>query len=230
MTSVHSREARRVMTNRNLRFSSLALPLLSAITIGFSLAIVVLMDIWHPTFAVEAVWYLLLVMVFVAIRPFKDMIARLPRGYQLSLLVFGLALLSAQFLGGGRHTYPVVRWAMFNDPVFEARATIYVGVTTSGERVLLHPMSLVPSLRNGRFTSKLRFSYEAAAAASLSEGATKEESTEFDQLLRSLARIHNRSNTEDPILAVEVSSYSTLTGPYLDRSQHDRTVLWRTEV
>lgn len=218
------------MTKQNPRFPPISLPALAALTIGVSSAILLLMDVWHPTFAAEAVWYLLLVVVFAAVHPFRVMIAGLPRSYKLTLLVLGLALLSGQFLGGGPHTYPFVRWAMFNDPVLEARATIYEGITTSGNRVLLRPMSLVPSMRNGRFTSRLRFSYEAAAQRSTSEDENTEGSTEFDQLLQSIARVHNRSHPDDPIVAVEVLAYSTPTASYLDHSRHERTMVWRTDV
>jgi hypothetical protein len=213
------------VTSGKLRSLPLALPVVGAITIALSLAILALTGIWRARFVAEAVWYLALLLFFSALQPFRSLMASLPRPYQLTFLAFGLALLSAQFVGGGRHTYPMVRWAMFNDPVVQPKVVLYEGISASGERVLLRPMNLVPSLRNGRFTSKLRQAYQAAVTAPPSDG-----STEFDKLLRSLARIRNLSQLNDPIVSVEVFEHTLPPDSWFDRPEQRRTPVWRTAV
>jgi hypothetical protein len=206
-------------------FAAFALPVLGAATIALGLVTVRVTGWWRPGLAVEGFWYCALLITFSAIPQFRLMFRKLSRGQQLALLSFSVALLAGQFVGGGGDTFPIVRWAMYTSPVSQASAVVYEGITQSGDRVLLRPAELVPSLAHGRFESKLQRAYESSLQSSFPRGTTQ-----FDELLRSIALIYNRGGTHDPIVAVEVFDYSVPTEEYVDRSLHEERLLWRTAV
>ena len=126
--------------------------LLAVVTVAVSLGLVTLMGYWRTGLAFEALWYLTLCALFSAATPIRNLLGSLTTLQRATLTIFGVGLLAAQFVGGGRHTYPLVRWAMFTDVRLDASATIFEGVRQSGVRIRIEPAELVPSLSNGRFS------------------------------------------------------------------------------
>jgi hypothetical protein len=200
-----------------------ALIALGGLIIATSIATMAAAGWWRAGLLVEGCWYLALIWGISTYRPFR-FLGQVDVAQRAVLACFAFTLLAAQFAGGGRHTFPLVRWAMYTDPAPAAQAVVYEGLTGAGKSALLRPAALVPPLGRGRFGSKLRYAYDASQRTS-SPGHT-----ELDQLLRTLAVLYNRSNPASPIVAVLVVEYTVPVGVYWDRSLHRRRVLWRTGV
>ena len=146
-------------------------------------------------FIAEAALYVLLAAGLSAHRGLRAMLTQLPGAYQIGLLALVGILTVGQFVAGGDDLYPVTRWAMFNDQSAVITARNFEGLTESGERVVLKPMSLIPPLRNGRFESRLRQELQRAQAG---------QPEQFEAMVAGLGRRYTELHPQDPLTAIEV--------------------------
>jgi hypothetical protein len=180
---------------------------------------------WRPGLMLEGLWCLALVRCLSAYQPFRALFSQVPMPLRLGLVGFGVALLVGQFLWGGRHVYPFVRWAMYTDAEHQARAVILEATTVVGKPVQLRHDELFPPLRRGRFGSKLRYAYKSTV-----RDASRRDSTELDLLLRAAGQLYNRAHPSAPIVTVALVEYVVPTARYWDRALHTSRVLWRTAM
>ncbi|HUO45508.1 MAG TPA: hypothetical protein VM470_01610 [Acidimicrobiia bacterium] len=146
-------------------------------------------------FIAEAVLYVLAAAGLSAHRGLRAMLTELPRNYQVGLLALVGILTVGQFVAGGDDLYPATRWAMFNDQSAVITARSFEGLTESGERVVLKPMSLMLPLRNGRFESRLRQELARAQAG---------QPEQFEAIVAGLGRRYTELHPQDPLTAIEV--------------------------
>jgi hypothetical protein len=133
-------------------------------------------------------------------RPFRSAVAGNGRLQRAAVAGCLLLLVLGQFVGGGRHTFPFVRFAMFTDPgPPDARYDSYLGLTRAGRSVQVDPVALYPSLGRGRFAGRLAESAEAAIAGGRGSAAGQA----YDDLLLALLRRQNLGR-DDPLVRLDV--------------------------
>jgi hypothetical protein len=154
---------------------------------------------WRIGLLGEWVTYLLLALALISWQPLRLVLAATSR-LQRTAVVAGLLLLAlGQFVGGGRQTFPLVRFQMFTDPAASTlRQYHYLGHTSSGAGVPVDPVALYPSLDRGRFEGKLVRTAEAA----LQDGPRSEAARTYDELLLALLERYNLG-TDDPIVRID---------------------------
>lgn len=155
---------------------------------------------WRPGLVGEWATYMGLGYAVLAWRPFRSAVAGNGRLRRAAVAGCLLLLVIGQFVGGGRHTFPFVRFAMFTDPAPpDARYYGYLGLTRAGRSVQVDPVALYPSLDRGRFAGRLSDSAEAAIAAGSGSAAGKA----YDELLLALLRRQNLGR-DDPLVRLDV--------------------------
>ena len=134
--------------------------------------------------------YMTFALVILAWRPFRSALAQ-TRRLEVAAVVASLLLMAlGQFVGGGRHTYPLVRFQMFTDATSsEVHQYHYLGITNTGERLSLRPVQLFPSLDQGRLDGKLVQSLDLA----IRNGPGSDAAKNYDALLLALVKRHNLS-------------------------------------
>jgi hypothetical protein len=155
---------------------------------------------WRVGLLGEWATYLLLALVLLSWRPFRSALARSGRGRQAAVFTILFLLALGQFIGGGRQTFPLVRFQMFTDPA-ATQLTQYhfLGVTRSGATVQVDPVGLYPSLDRGRFEGKLVQMTEAA----IDHGPGSDAADTYERLLSALLHRHNLG-ARDPIIRLDV--------------------------
>jgi hypothetical protein len=154
---------------------------------------------WRIGLVGEWVTYLLLALALLAWRPLRSVLARISRLQRTAVVACLLLLALGQFIGGGRQTFPLVRFQMFTDPAASTlRQYHYLGHTRSGAGVPVDPVALFPSLDRGRFEGKL----VQAAEAALQDGPRSEAATTYDEILLALLERYNLG-TDDPIVRID---------------------------
>ena len=159
-----------------------ALPLATALSAALGVAVAAAGGIFRVSFLWEALAYTLIA-ALVARRVLAPLDAR-SRNLSVVLLGFWSLFVVGQFIGGGRHTFPFVRYAMFTDeadPPFALRIELEdeEGVVhTPDARRLIEP--LTPNRQLSRFRTIVN-DYQRDPAS---------ERERLEELLRGLARIH----------------------------------------
>jgi hypothetical protein len=155
---------------------------------------------WRPGLVGEWATYMVLAYAVLSWRPFRSAVARSGRR-RVAIAGCLLLLVLGQFVGGGRHTFPFVRFAMFTDPAGppDARWYSYLGLTRAGRSVQVDPVALYPSLDRGRFVGRLFDSAEAAVA----DGSGSAAGEAYDDLLLALLRRENLGRG-DPLVRLDV--------------------------
>jgi hypothetical protein len=172
---------------------------------------------WRPGLVGEWATYMVLAYAILSWRPFRSTVARSGRRQRVAVAGCLLLLVVGQFVGGGRHTFPFVRFAMFTDPgPPDARYYSYLGLTRAGRSVQVDPVALYPSLDRGRFAGRLVESAEAAIA----RGSGSAAGEAYDDLLLALLRRQNLGR-HDPLVRLDV---------YLVRADLDPPPRHRTAV
>ena len=111
---------------------------------------------WRPGLVGEWATYMVLAYAVVSWQPFRSAVAGSGRRQRAAIAGCLLLLVMGRFVGGGRHTFPFVRFAMFTDPgPPDARYYSYLGLTRAGRSVQVDPVVLYPSLDRGRFVGRL---------------------------------------------------------------------------
>jgi hypothetical protein len=171
--------------------------------------------------------YMVLAFAILSWRPFRAVLAGSGRVQRLAVVGCLFLLALGQFVGGGRHTFPFVRFAMFTDPAeTEAHYYTYVGVARSGRTVPLDPVDLYPSLDRGRFDGRLELSLEAARE----EGPGSDAARDYDQLLTAIVTRHNR-DAADPLVRLEVYTVEAdIDPPPRERTAVTTTRVWSLEA
>jgi hypothetical protein len=155
---------------------------------------------WRAGFVGEWATYMVLAYTVLSWRPFRSVAARIGRAQKAAILACLMLLAIGQFIGGGRQTFPFVRFAMFTDAgPQEARYYTYLGVSKAGRSIQLDPVALYPSLDRGRFDGRLFGAAEAAIAA----GPGSDAARAYDDLLLALLERHNLS-AGDPLVRLDV--------------------------
>ena len=155
---------------------------------------------WRPGLVGEWATYMALAYAVLSWRPFRWAVAGSGRRPRAAVAGCLLLLVMGQFVGGGRHTFPFVRFAMFTDPSpADARYYSYLGLTRAGRSVQVDPVALYPSLDRGRFAGRLFDSAEAAIAGGSGSAAGQA----YGDLLRSLLRRENLGRG-DPLVRLDV--------------------------
>jgi hypothetical protein len=143
---------------------------------------------WRLGLVGEWATYMVLGVVLLSWRPFRSAISRSGWLQKAAVVACFLLLAIGQFIGGGRQTFPLVRFAMFTDPASQAaRYCAYLGVTGTGHQVQVDPVALYPSLARGSFTGRLCQSAEAAVAG----GPGSDAGRAFDDQLLALLKRQN---------------------------------------
>jgi hypothetical protein len=154
---------------------------------------------WRPGLVGEWATYMVLAFAVLSWQPFRSAVGRGGRLQRAAVAGCLLLLALGQFVGGGRHTFPFVRFAMFTDPgPAEARYYSYLGLTRSGRSVQVDPVALYPSLDRGRFAGRLSDSAEAAIAG----GSGSPAGEAYDDLLSALLRRGNLGR-DDPLVRLD---------------------------
>jgi hypothetical protein len=155
---------------------------------------------WRPGLVGEWATYMVLAYAILSWQPFRSAVARSGRPQRAAIAGCLLLLVMGQFVGGGRHTFPFVRFAMFTDPgPQDARYYSYLGLTRAGRSVQVDPVALYPSLDRGRFVGRLFDSAEAAVA----DGSGSAAGEAYDDLLLALLRRENLGRG-DPLVRLDV--------------------------
>jgi hypothetical protein len=155
---------------------------------------------WRPGLVGEWATYMVLAYAVLSWRPFRSAVARSGRPQRAAVAGCLLLLVMGQFVGGGRHTFPFVRFAMFTDPgPPDTHHYSYLGLTRTGRSVRVDPVALYPSLDRGRFVGRLFDSAEAAIAGGSGSGAGEA----YDDLLLALLRRRNLGR-DDPLVRLDV--------------------------
>ena len=155
---------------------------------------------WRPGLVGEWATYMVLAYTVLAWRPFRSTVARSGRRQRVAVAGCLLLLVMGQFVGGGRHTFPFVRFAMFTDPgPPDTHWYSYLGLTRAGRSVQVDPVALYPSLDRGRFAGRLFDSAEAAIAG----GSGSAAGGAYDDLLLALLRRQNLGR-DDPLVRLDV--------------------------
>ena len=154
---------------------------------------------WRIGLVGEWVSYLLLALALISWRPLRSVLAGSSRLQRTAVVACLLLLALGQFIGGGRQTFPLVRFQMFTDPAASTlRQYHYLGHTRSGAGVPIDPVALFPSLDRGRFEGKLVQTAEAA----LQDGPRSAAASTYDELLLALLDRYNLG-TDDPIVRID---------------------------
>ena len=155
---------------------------------------------WRPGLVGEWATYMVLAYAILSWRPFRSAVARNGRLQRAAIVGCLLLLVLGQFVGGGRHTFPFVRFAMFTDQgPTDAHYYSYLGLTRAGRSVQVDPVALYPSLDRGRFAGRLFDSAEAAIAG----GSGSAAGAAYDDLLLALLRRQNLGRDE-PLVRLDV--------------------------
>lgn len=155
---------------------------------------------WRPGLVGEWATYMVLAYAVLAWRPFRSAVARSGQLQRAAVAGCLVLLVLGQFVGGGRHTFPFVRFAMFTDPgPPDAHYYSYLGLTRAGRSVQVDPVALYPSLDRGRFAGRLFESAEAAIAGGSGSAAGEA----YDDLLLALLRRQNVGR-DDPLVRLDV--------------------------
>jgi multisubunit Na+/H+ antiporter MnhB subunit len=155
---------------------------------------------WRPGLVGEWATYMVLAYAILRWQPFRSAVGRSGRPQRAAVAGCLLLLVLGQFVGGGRHTFPFVRFAMFTDPgPPDARYFSYLGLTRAGRSVQVDPVALYPSLDRGRFAGRLVDSAEAAIAGGSGSAAGEA----YDDLLLALVRRENVGR-DDPLVRLDV--------------------------
>lgn len=155
---------------------------------------------WRPGLVGEWATYMVLAYAVLSWRPFRSAVAGSGRRRRAAVAGCLLLLVMGQFVGGGRHTFPFVRFAMFTDPgPADARWYSYLGLTRTGRSVQVDPVALYPSLDRGRFAGRLFDSAQAAVAGGSGSAAGEA----YGDLLLALLRRENLGR-DDPLVRLDV--------------------------
>jgi hypothetical protein len=155
---------------------------------------------WRLGLVGEWVTYMVLAFALLSWRPLRSALAGSGRLQRLAVVACLLVVALGQFVGGGRHTFPFVRFAMFTDASTpDAHYYAYLGVSQAGRTVQLDPVDLYPSLDRGRFDGRLFGSAEAAVA----DGPGSDAARAYDQLLLAILARHNL-DAADPLVRLDV--------------------------
>jgi hypothetical protein len=182
---------------------------------------------WRIGLVGEWVTYMLLAFAILSWRPFRSVLARTSRGQRTAVAATLLLLALGQFVGGGRQTFPLVRFQMFTDPAAtELRQYHLLGVTKTGERIPVDPVVLFPSLDRGRFEGKLGQTTEAA----LEDGPGSDAANTYEGILMALLERHNKS-ARNPIVRLDVYALDLpLDPPPRDRVAAGGARVWSVEA
>lgn len=197
-------------------------------------AFAVLALVLHPRWLraghfLEVIAYGCLASFLVGHRPFREIIDQLGGRGRAVVLGFCGVLLVGQMFGGGRHVFPLVRFAMFTDRVSEPDGTTYYRATfEDGSERVLQPREMLPPGGEGRFEGMAKQQLAKLQPPPPPGGAWAE--TTYGRAIGGLLASHNALHPEHRILRLEVSACCTdlhLEGP---RPSAQRTPLFTLEA
>jgi hypothetical protein len=182
---------------------------------------------WRVGLFGEWATYLLLALAVLSWQPFRSALARSGRGRQAAVIGVLVLLGLGQFIGGGRQTFPLVRFQMFTDPAATEQTQYhFLGVARSGAKVQVDPVRLYPSLDRGRFEGKLVQATEAA----IQDGPGSTAADTYERLLSALLERHNLG-ARDPIVRLDVYAVDQWLDPPPRGRQPVRAVhVWSVEA
>ena len=155
---------------------------------------------WRLGLVGEWATYMALGVVLLSWRPFRSVVSRSGWLQKAAVVACFLLLAVGQFIGGGRQTFPLVRFAMFTDPGPQAaRYHTYLGVTRTGRQVEVDPVALYPSLARGSFAGQIILSGDAAIAG----GPGSDAGRAYDDLLLALLKRQNMGR-DDQLVRLDV--------------------------
>jgi len=131
-----------------------------------------------------------------------------PAAERRFIAVITFCLLVGQTAGENRKLFPFVEWDMYTQVIPDEPAMVveYVGVTASGQRILLNPSQIVPAL--GRGSLRINNGMKNLVRGALSSEGTEEQQNDFrwrmHESLSALKRLHNRKSPSTPITDIEV--------------------------
>jgi hypothetical protein len=203
-----------------------ALLAIAVLVLAISLAVLG-REWWRIGLLGEWLTYLALALAVQSWRPFRSVLARSGQGRQAAVVAILVLLALGQFIGGGRQTYPLVRFQMFTD-LAATQLTQYhlLGVTRSGATVQVDPVALYPSLDRGRFEGKLVQMTEAA----VQDGLGSDAADTYERLLSALLKRHNLG-ARDRIVRLDVYAVDQRLDPPPRGRQPVRAVrVWSVEA
>jgi hypothetical protein len=182
---------------------------------------------WRIGLVGEWVTYLLLALALISWQPLRSVLAGTSRLQRTAVVACLLLLALGQFIGGGRQTFPLVRFQMFTDPAASTlRQYHYLGHTRSGAGVPIDPVALFPSLDRGRFEGKL----VQAAKAALRDGPRSEAARTYDEILLALLERYNLG-TDDPVVRIDTYAIDVpLDPPPRDPFSTGGTPVWSVDT
>jgi len=157
---------------------------------------------------VEAFFYLILLVLFLSLRPVQAFAKSLPKPHQWIFVLFLVLMLVGQVGTRARLTFPFVTWWMYGDAERSSKLMTYdvEGIMADGERVTIQPNRLFTSLGFYRVThvvSKLN-----ALAKKMSrqpdDELQQEEKGKIIELLHALGKIHNEKYPERSVQSMEL--------------------------
>jgi len=129
--------------------------------------------------------------------------------HRIILTLFLLLMLAGQVINQPGKTFPFVRWDMYGRPENSLQVHFfeYVGFDASGEKVLLNPVRLFPTLRHGRLV--LGLERRLVNARLLEERSQRDaffkEKKGIDAVLIAIASQFNQRHPDHAIERLEVS-------------------------
>lgn len=182
---------------------------------------------WRVGLIGEWATYMAVAFGILSWRPFRSAVGRTSPTQKLAVAACFLLLAVGQFVGGGRHTFPLVRFQMFTDLTSsKVRQYHLLGIAHTGDTVPIDPVQLFPSLDRGRFDSKLNQSVEAA----IGDGPGSRAAKTYDDLLLAILKRYNL-DARDKIVRLEVHGVDVdLDRPPRGRVNVEGALVWSVEV
>jgi len=183
-----------------------------------------------PRSAVEAFWYLALLIGLWRVRPVQAYLQAIPRPHRRILVALILLLFLGQLVNNPRLTFPFTSWAMYGqreDPetlVFYR----YEGLDEAQRVVPLNPFRLLAPMSRAEVASKFK-NLAFAALSHPDERRRAAAQQRLSALLGAVGRMHNDRHPAQPLSAV-VLVRCTLDLRDGSRSDIQRERVWRTEL
>lgn len=182
---------------------------------------------WRSGFLGEWLTYFLTAIAILCWQPIRRALSEIDRRVSVITIVWISLLVLGQFIGGGPHIFPLVRFNMFSD---SPRAVLthyhYIGVTAEGSSSRVDPVQLYPSLVKIHET----FSQHRKIQEAIELGPSSHSWRALDQLMLAMLARYNRTHSA-PLIRLELYAITTPTYRNLPtRTAVNAVRIWAVEV
>jgi len=181
----------------------------------------------RPGAVLEALSYLGLALALASITAVRATFSRVARVPAAILVLGAVLVVFGQLGGGGRHTFPLVRFNVYTDEIGDDASdfTTYEGVRADGSRALLQGDHVFHSLENGRFGSFQSHLFSASGIGSgrATDGRHDAAVDDYRRFLLGVLRQYNAEHSDRPIVALDIVAHDAPDIPELAEHRADVT-------